>query len=108
MNTKPMPEMRRGEVYRHNKTGNLYAILFVCENTSSHTNELTPAVSPVVVYDAINQEKRAKYLIESIDHYARPLVEFFDTVNLSGVDKQRFEYIRQATAEEMASFEVRT
>ncbi len=98
---KPLPEMKRGEVYRHSKTGNLYVILFVCENTSSHTNELTPLISPVVIYDALGKEKRAATLIEGIHYYARPLVEFFDTVNLGGVERSRFEYVRQATPKEM-------
>lgn len=64
------------KIYRHNKTGNLYLLLYEANETTNG--------EPVIVYQA---------LYGNCNIWVRPYNEFYEMVEINGKQKLRFEPI---------------
>jgi hypothetical protein len=73
------PYLKKG-IYRHSKTGHLYEVLGVALHTE--TGEY------LVVYRAVEPDETKQYHYEL---FVRPYAMFTETVDLNGIESQRFE-----------------
>lgn len=95
-------QIKRGAVLLHPKTGHMYVVTGVRIDASSTTSGIRGS-DHVVSYEALDIEHRAKTKY-NLDGFSRYLDEFDDLclIGEAGEYRLRFEYIRQATAAEMA------
>lgn len=67
-------------IYKHSKTGNLYKLHFIAKHSET--------LEKMVVYEALYTNK------ESI-MWIRPLSMWEEEVEINGIKKQRFEFLRE-------------
>lgn len=74
---------KKGDVYKHSKTGNLYVVVGTSHDSSEQTKNV------IVRYDALDDSKKAAVLTET-DDYCRPLDDFLKEVTIEGEKVPRF------------------